>query len=100
MGTTWALGIILAAIWGVAWALFLQFHRDGQWLATQRTWVTVLVGIGVDVLIMGTILDPHALLIVLSIIAASSVGIIARSLYNERAAESDAIERLFEHQDE
>ena len=53
--------LLLAAVWGVVWALFLQYHPWGQWLAVRRTWLTVA-----------------------GVIAASSLGIIVRSIANER----------------
>jgi len=75
--------LVFAAVWGGLWALFLQWHPWGQWLAVKRTWLTVVVGVGVDLAILLLVLDWQTWLTVAAVIAASSVGIIVRSLYNE-----------------
>ena len=80
-----ALAAILALLWGALWALFLQLHPWGRWLALRRTWLTVVVGVGVDLALLLLILDAHTWATVVAIVAASSIGIIARSLYNEHA---------------
>lgn len=77
------LALVLALFWGGIWALFLQMHPWGQFLAYRRTWITVVVGVGVDLLLMLLVLDLIVWLQVFAIIAVSSVGIIARSLHNE-----------------
>jgi len=84
-----ALTAILALIWGAIWALFLQMHPWGQWLAIKRTWITVAVGIGVDLALLLLVLDIHTWSTVTAIVAASSIGIIARSLYNEHADDAN-----------
>ena len=76
--------LLLAAVWGVVWALFLQRHPWGQWLAVRRTWLTVVAGVGVDLALLATVLDLATWLTVAGVIAASSIGIIARSIANER----------------
>jgi uncharacterized membrane protein YczE len=75
--------IFYALIWGVLWALFLQWHPWGQWLAIKRTWLAVVIGVGVDLVILLLILDPQTWASVAAVIAASSIGVIVRSLYNE-----------------
>lgn len=80
-----ALAAILALLWGALWALFLQLHPWGQWLALRRTWLTVVIGVAGDLAILIVVLDGHTWITVAAIIAASSIGIIARSLYNEHA---------------
>jgi hypothetical protein len=77
------LALILASFWGVLWAIFIQCTTYGRYLALRRTWLTVVVGVGVDLLIMLFVVPLTVWLLVCAIIAASSVGIIARSLYNE-----------------
>jgi len=68
-----------AMVWGVLWALFLQFHRLGRFMADERTWITVVIGVGVDLVIgIGTVWWEMWLVVV-----CSSIGIIARSLINE-----------------
>ncbi len=84
-----ALTAILALIWGAIWALFLQLHPWGQWLAIKRTWLTVVIGVGVDMALLLLVLDIHTWTAVATVIAASSVGIIVRSLYNEHADDAN-----------
>jgi multidrug transporter EmrE-like cation transporter len=77
------LTLLLAALWGVVWALFLQFNRWGRWLAVRRTWATVVIGVGVDVLLLALVLTPHQVVTVFAVFAASALGIIGRSFLNE-----------------
>ena len=68
-----------ALFWGICLACFLQFHRMGTFLAEERTWLTVVVGVGVDLLLgIGATWWEIWL-----IVAFSSLGIIWRSLRNE-----------------
>lgn len=77
------LGLILrclgALLWGIGWAALLQFTRLGRFLAQERTWITVVIGVGVDLLIGLGAAWWHIWLIVVF----SAFGIIARSLINE-----------------
>ena len=75
--------LCIAFVWGAVWAMFLQRHSWGRWLAVKRTWLAVVVGVGVDLVILLLILEPHVWTGVVAVIGASSVGIIVRSLYNE-----------------
>ena len=75
--------IVLAGVWGAVWSLFLQKHSFGQWLAMRRTRLTVVVGVGVDLLLLIAVLDWQAWFTVVAVIAASSVGILIRSWINE-----------------
>lgn len=75
--------ILSALVWGALWALFLQMHPWGRWLAVKRTWLAVAIGVGVDLAILLLILDPQTWASVSAVIAASSIGVIVRSLYNE-----------------
>lgn len=75
--------VFLALVWGALWALFLQLHPWGCWLAIKRTWLTVVIGVGVDLVILLLVLDPQTWTSVAGVIAASSIGVIVRSLYNE-----------------
>jgi hypothetical protein len=81
---------LLALVWGSIWAAFLQWTRPGWFLANKRTWLTVIVGVGVDLLIILGILSvvPSTVplftwLRMVAVFALSSVPIIARSIYNE-----------------
>lgn len=51
--------------------------------------ITVAVGIGVDLALLLLVLDIHTWSTVTAIVAASSIGIIARSLYNEHADDAN-----------
>lgn len=77
--------VLIGFSWGVGWASYLQFTKNGQFLVEERTWLTVVVGIGIDLLIAfpygggtGNWFD------VAIVIAVSSIGIIIRSIYNEQ----------------
>lgn len=74
---------LLAFSWGAAWAACLQFTTWGRWLAFRRTWLTVVIGVGVDIFIMLIALPIRFVTLAALIISISSVGIIGRSLYNE-----------------
>lgn len=83
------LGLILrcsaALLWGVLWACAIQFSRLGKFLATERTWIVVVIGVGVDLLLgIGA-----AWWVFWLIMAFSSIGIIARSLINEHEYNPD-----------
>ncbi|MBN2392070.1 MAG: hypothetical protein JXR84_15190 [Anaerolineae bacterium] len=70
---------LLAVLWGVGLAAFLQFSRWGRYLVEERTWMTVVAGVGVDMaLAINGDWSTCAL-----IFTCSSVGIIVRSLFNE-----------------
>jgi len=77
------LALCLGTVWGALWAVFLQWHTWGQWLVVRRTWLTVVIGVGVDLLLLLLVLDWHTWAQVAAIIAVSSIGIIVRSLHNE-----------------
>jgi hypothetical protein len=75
--------ILLAAIWGGIWAAFIQFVPLGRFLAQKRTWITVVVGVGVDLAIAKLIIPWEYWKWMGLIIGASSLAIILRSLINE-----------------
>lgn len=64
--------IVLALIWGVVFALFLQRTAWGRFLALRRTWIAVVLGVGVDLLIIISVIPFDAWLVVCGIITASS----------------------------
>jgi len=84
-------GYFLALFWGVLWAAILQWTQFGRWLAYKRTWITVVVGVGVDLLLALPLLPFAYWRRLLTIIGLSSLGIIARSLLNELSEERDVI---------
>jgi hypothetical protein len=74
---------IIAVVWGAIWALCLQCTQWGRWLALHRTWLTVVVGVGVNLAILCFVLPRNLWLRVAEVFALSSIGIILRSLINE-----------------
>lgn len=73
----------LALIWGLLWALVLQYVPLGRFLAARRSWLAVVIGIAGDLLLLRTVLSQSSWLRVTSILAASSIGMILRGLLNE-----------------
>jgi hypothetical protein len=74
---------ILALIWGLLWALALQYVPLGRFLAVRRSWLAVVIGVAVDLLLLRPVLSQSNWLQVASVLGASSVGMILRSLFNE-----------------
>jgi len=87
---------ILAFFWGAIWASLLQFTRLGRFLALKRTWVTVVIGVGVDLLLVKAFLSWADWLRLAAVIGLSSVGIIARSLINEHIDHNEVM-RVHSH---
>ena len=79
----WLFACILAVVWGGIWAAFLQYVPLGQFLARKRTWITVVIGIGVDMLIALAVVPWDVWLQVVMLIALSAVAIVFRSIVNE-----------------
>lgn len=78
-----------ALCWGILLAMFLQFNRVGRFLAEERTWLTVVAGVGVDLLIgIGAAWWQMWLIVV-----CSSVGIITWTLLNEHQETEPALNR-------
>jgi hypothetical protein len=75
--------MILALLWGALWASFLQFTHLGRFLAQKRTWLTVVIGIGVDLLLLLPLIPFRTWTKILTLIGLSSLAIIFRSLWNE-----------------
>lgn len=75
----WIVRTLLGLLWGIGYALFLQMTRSGRQLAVDLTWLSVVIGVGIDMLIS----FGASYFTVLSVITASAIGIIIRSLYNE-----------------
>lgn len=78
-----------AVLWGIGLACFLQFSRLGRFLASERTWVSVVIGVGGDLLLVIGAQWWETWLIV----AFSSLGIIVRSLVNEHRETEPALNR-------
>lgn len=75
-------GMLLAGIWGTLYAVALQTY-PGRFLAARFTWLTVVIGIGVDLAIVALVLGPDVMLPVAGLIGVSAGPIVARSLVNE-----------------
>lgn len=83
------LTLLLAFVWGWAWAAMLNTER-GLFLARKRTWLTVVVGVGVDLLLMLPLLGLDAWLLACAVVGMSSVGIVHRSIMQEQEADEEA----------
>lgn len=78
-----AFALFLALIWGVIYALWLQTTRRGKTLAARLTWISVVLGVGVDWLISALILEAHIWLLLFAVFALSGLPIVIRSVNNE-----------------
>lgn len=88
------LATLLAFIWGIIWAAVLSLTHLGRYLACQETWLTVVIGVGADLLLCRLFLTLRQWLSVSAVIAASSVGIILRSLLLQRDRHAEAVSLL------
>ena len=86
--------LLLALIWGAIWAAFLQFVPLGRFLAIRRTWLTVVVGVGVDLLIALAIVPWPTWWPLAAVVALSALPIVARSLINEYRENQDQVDAL------
>ena len=77
--------VVGALVWGVLWAVFLQFTRIGRFLAVRMTWITVVGGVGGTLLVTLPAVPLNAWLIVVAAFGGASIPIIGRSLLNEAA---------------
>lgn len=91
---TLTLCLILALVWGCIWAMLLQCTRPGRFLAARRAWLAVVVGVGVDLLILLALMPLTTWLAMCAVIGASSVGIVVRSLRNELREQLDVMEAV------
>ena len=73
----------------------LQRTYSGRFMAARLTWLTVVIGIGVDLAIALFIIPLDAWLRIAGVIAASSIAIIARSLLNDSSDHRALIERKY-----
>ncbi len=76
--------LILATLWGIFYALFLQFVPLGQFLARKRTWLSVAIGVGVDLGLAALVIPFEYWRPFAAIVALSALGVILRSLANEQ----------------
>lgn len=64
-------------------ALFLQKTAFGRFLADRRTWVTVVIGVAGNLIIMRPLMSDDIWNRVFNVFALSSFGVVARSLWKE-----------------
>ncbi len=93
MDTATIFGLALGIIWGIVWALFLQRTYAGRFMAARLTWLSVVIGIGVDLIIAFFVVPFEAWIRIAAIITLSSIGIIVRSLLNDSSDHRALIER-------
>ena len=82
---------LLALVWGGVWAFCLSYFEWGRWLALHRTWITVVVGVGVDLGILYAALPWESWWIVAAVFALSAVGIVIRSIAQEYNSDAAAL---------
>jgi hypothetical protein len=76
------LGCFWGALWGIGFAAFLQWVPIGQYIVERVTWLSVVIGVGVDLLILGPFIGWPVVMFASAVIGASSIGIVGRSLLN------------------
>lgn len=75
--------LLLAFVWGVAVAVFIEYTELGRWIAEHLTWLSVVIGIGGDLLILLVLLDEAGRVAwwqMVAVIGLSSLGVICRGL--------------------
>jgi CHASE2 domain-containing sensor protein len=82
--TLFLIAVGLALAWGFAWAHVLDTSAWWKWAVIKRTWLTVVVGVGVNCAILFVVLPWQYAVTVVLIFAVSSVGILRRSFNIER----------------
>lgn len=86
---------LLALSWGFVYATFLWLTGPGRFLRLRRTWVSVVVGIGVDLLIGLLVVEIAAWLRLAAIVALSGVGIVGFALFaNEYGEHRESLDEL------
>lgn len=88
MTTMSVFALVLALIWGVVWALFLQTF-PGRFVAARMTWLSVVIGVGVDLVILLLVVPVDTLMLVTAVIGLSAIPIIGRSILNEIKDQKD-----------
>ena len=103
--------LLLGAIWGVIIAVAIEYTALGRWIAERMTWLSVVAGVGGDLLLLLLLADEAGRVLwwqVAAVIAVSSAGVIYRGLWQahryfaglmEQAAERDERPRRGCHDD-
>jgi len=81
----------LGFIWGLAWALIIEYVPLGQFLVRRRTWITVVIGVGGDMAIAWFALDFAAWSQMALIVGLSSIPVVMRSLLLESNGASERL---------
>lgn len=77
------LSVFLAGIWGSVYAVWMQRTHAGAFISARYTWLSVVIGVGVTLLIALIVIDIHTWLVLVALFAASGTPIVIRSLVNE-----------------
>jgi len=85
--TTYLVFALLLAI-STVYAVVLQVTPFGRWLATERTWLAVVIGVGYVTLIMRLLGPAPSWWLWLVAWVVSGVPVVARSLWNELGREA------------
>ena len=80
--------------WGIGYALVLQLCKLPAFLAQRRTWITVVAGVGVQVVFLRLIGPVIEWWVIVCCFTASGAPIVVRSLYNEWHEERELREGL------
>ncbi len=70
------------------YAVILQVTSFGRWLARERTWLSVVIGVGYTVLALVLVIPRSAWFMVVMAFLVASLPIIGRSLWNELRRDS------------
>ena len=74
---------LVGALWGVGYGMFLWLSPVGRWLRLRRTWLSVVIGVGMDLLIVLMAVDVAAWLVMVGVVASSGLGVVAMALGGE-----------------
>ncbi len=85
------IALLLAGIWGTLYALWLQRTRSGAFLAARMTWLSVVIGVGVNLLIALLVIDAQTWLVLVVLFFVSGIPVIIRSISNEHRLQRDIL---------
>lgn len=75
--------LLLGVIWGLIIAGLIEFTSLGRWIAERMTWLSVVAGVGGDLLLLLLLMDGQGRVMwwqVVALVALSSLGVIYRGL--------------------
>lgn len=90
----------LGLVWGLVWAIILQYTAPGAFIVHRHAWIAVIIGLSGDLLIAIFAIDLDAWLRVVAIVTASAIAIVGRSLYNEWQEHLALLRMNDDHQDQ